>query len=185
MTNSVYYIWGRYDEALTTYQLLLEHYDNINNVRIRGALLNNMALIHGNRGEYDQAMKLYIESLEIKKKLGDQQGMAKTMFNMANIHDKKGEHDQAMKLYIESLEISKKIGDRQGIAETLNNMSTALLERQEYKESFYRASQAHEILVGLELDTPVLQRSIDILSYIKKKVGNEEFQRLTEEFRKY
>jgi tetratricopeptide (TPR) repeat protein len=262
ITANVYYIWGRYNEALYNYQLLLKHYNNINNAERRGSLLNdmagiydkkgeydqamklynesleitrqlgdqhmigrtlnNMAVIHGNKGEYDQAMKLYNESLEIARQLGDRQGIAYALNNMALLHYEKGEYDQAMKLYNESLEVKKELGDRQGIAyalnnmaniyskkeqydqamklynesleitrqlgdqymigSTLNNISTIFFARHEYDESFYNASQAHEILA--ELDVPELQRSVDILSYIKEEIGNEAYQRLTEEFRK-
>ena len=125
-------------------------------------------------------MKLYNESLEISRQLGDQYMVAGTLNNMGMIHGDRREYDQAMKLYNESLEISRQLGDRQEVSETLNNMAITLnnissvyLERQEYEEAFYNASQAHEILGGL--GSPEVQRSIDILSNIKEKVGNDAY----------
>jgi tetratricopeptide (TPR) repeat protein len=181
-TSLIHYKKGDYDQAMKLYNESLEMQKTLVNRQEVAEILNNIALIHSEKGEYDQAMKLYNESLEIEKEMGHRQGMADTLNNIANMHDNKGEYDQAMKLYNESLEIEKNIGDRQGMGTTLNNMSTSFLERQEYEESFYNATQAYEILAGQ--DTPELQKSIDILSYIKEKVGDEIYQRLTEEFTK-
>ena len=49
-----YLVWGRYDEALSTYQLLLKYYNITNSPEMRGGLLNNIAVIYNKKGEYDQ-----------------------------------------------------------------------------------------------------------------------------------
>jgi tetratricopeptide (TPR) repeat protein len=106
-TNDVYYVWGRYEEALSNYQRLLDYYDTINDYVMRAAVLNNIAMIHYKKAEYEQAMHMYNQSLEISKKIGDQQAIAYTLNNIAMIHYKKAEYEQAMHMYNQSLEISK------------------------------------------------------------------------------
>ena len=126
--SNIYYIWGRYDEALSNYQDLLNYYLQ-NKMEYEQALtLNNIGIIHQIKGEYDDALKFYEESLEIARKLGFQEdiakslGIAKSLNNIGRIHKIKGEYDKALEHYEESLEIARKIGDQQDIAKSLNNI---------------------------------------------------------------
>jgi tetratricopeptide (TPR) repeat protein len=66
--------------------------------------LNNIAMIHYNKGEYDQAIELYNQSLEISKQLGDQQGIAYTLNNIALIYANKGEYEEALSHALELME---------------------------------------------------------------------------------
>ncbi len=43
------------------------------------AILNNLGLIHKNKGEYDEAIAKFNGSLEIARKLGDREGIALTL----------------------------------------------------------------------------------------------------------
>lgn len=79
MTQKVYFVWGRYEEALSNYQSLLEHYDKVKDLAaIRARLLNNIADIYRNRGEYEKALKLYNQSLNIATQIGDQYIIGRT-----------------------------------------------------------------------------------------------------------
>ncbi len=213
---NVYYIWGRYDEALSNYQTVLAYSKEIKDKAMESDVLNNIALIHDNKGEYDQALELYNQSLKIKKEIRDQHGIAMTLNNIAVIHNNKGEYDQALELYNQSLKIAKEIGDQYRIGTTLNNIALihknkgeydqalelynqslkikkeigeqyrigttlnniALIHKNkgEYENTLYHVLQAYEILQRLNI--PELQRSLDIISIIKKELGIEEFNKL-------
>lgn len=63
----VYYVWGRYEESLSNYQSLLKYYDSVNDAEMRARVLNNVALIHNDRGDCEQAMELYKRELGNRK----------------------------------------------------------------------------------------------------------------------
>ena len=79
LTAKVYFIWARYEEAVSNYQTLLKYYDSVNDSRMRAHVLNGIAMIHDRKGEDDQALKLYNQSLEIKREIGDQQGITRAL----------------------------------------------------------------------------------------------------------
>jgi tetratricopeptide (TPR) repeat protein len=135
MTQKVYFVWGRYEEALSNYQSLLKHYDKANDLAIRARLLNNISDIHRNRGEYEKALKLYNESLEIAKRIDDKQGIAYSLNDIAIIYDRKGEYEKAVDLYNQSLEIARRIGYQPGIAYTLNNIADIHDRKGEYEKA--------------------------------------------------
>jgi tetratricopeptide (TPR) repeat protein len=178
MTNNVYYVWGRHEEAFYNYQSLLNYYDKVNDPVMRARILNNIAAMHNNKGEYDQAMELYNQSLEIKRPVEDQEGISGTLHNIAEIHANKGEYDQAMELYNQSLSISKQLGDQQVIAGTLNNIGEIHANKGEYEEALSHTLEAYEILERLK--SPELDRSVEILSNIKQRLGSEDYERLVE-----
>ncbi|HXX96434.1 MAG TPA: tetratricopeptide repeat protein [Candidatus Bathyarchaeia archaeon] len=89
MTTNVYVIWGRYEESLSNFQLLLEIKRQLGDQKGIARTSNNIGLIHDKRGECKQALELYNQSLEISKKLGDQEGIAVTLNNIGLIHDKR------------------------------------------------------------------------------------------------
>jgi tetratricopeptide (TPR) repeat protein len=182
MTINVYSVWGRYEEALSNYQSLLKHYDKVGDSGMRARVLNNIAWIHDNKGEYDQALKLYNESLETTRKLGDQKGIARTLNSMGEIYRQRGEYDQAMDLCNQSLEISKQIGDQEGISGTLHNIAVIHNRKGEYEEALSHALGAYKILERLK--SPELDRSVELLSDIKQRVGRETYQRLVEKVEK-
>jgi len=65
MTANVYFVWGRYEEALSNLQSLLKHSDKVNDREMRANALNGIALILITKGEDEQALKLYNQNLGI------------------------------------------------------------------------------------------------------------------------
>ena len=59
MTLDVYYVQGRYEEALSNYQSLLKYYEKVIDSENRARVLNNMAMIYDDQGEIEQAMQHY------------------------------------------------------------------------------------------------------------------------------
>ena len=57
LTSDVYTTWGRIDEALVRYQTLQEYFTKTANTLMLSVCLNNMGLIHRNKGEYDRGNK--------------------------------------------------------------------------------------------------------------------------------
>jgi tetratricopeptide (TPR) repeat protein/energy-coupling factor transporter ATP-binding protein EcfA2 len=173
MTTAAYDIWGRYEEALSNYQSLLEYYDKTNDSRMRARILNNMGLIHKDTGEYEEAMKLYNQSLEILKKLGYRQAIASSLNNIAIIHYEKGEYEEAMKLYNQSLEISKQLGDQLMIARISGNVAIIHKIKGEYEEAMKLYNQSLEISKQLG-DYNAIERTLSNIANLHKIKGEYE-----------
>jgi tetratricopeptide (TPR) repeat protein len=176
LTTNVYITWGRFDEALVNFQILLKYYHETNDSQMYSRSLHNIGLIHKKRGEYDQAIEKYNESLEISRELGDQQGIAYTLHNLGMIHNKMGEDDQAIEKYNESLKIKEQIGDQRGIAFTLGNIGVLFFDREEYRNSFQHAIQSYSIFK--QIQSPEKEWVQSILFEIRNKLGDNEFQEL-------
>jgi len=184
MTGNVYSVWGRNNEALTNYQLLLEYYDSINNTEMRGRLLNDMATMLCKKLDYDQAMKLFNESLKISRQIGDRRSTARTLHNMAMIHDKKRDYDQAMKLYNESLEISRQIGDQSMTATTLNCMGMIYARKEDHDQAMKLYNESLEISRQIGDQQGETLNSLS-MKLIEMKIGNEAYQKLMEKSEKH
>ncbi len=142
---NVYYIWGRYGDALSNYQSVLEYSKGNKNKVMESRVLHNIAMIHSSKGEYDRAVEMYDQSLKIKKKIGDQKGIASTLNNMAMIHYNKGEYDQALEMCNQSLKIANEMGEQQGIALTLNNIALIHSSKGEYDRAVEMYDQSLKI----------------------------------------
>jgi tetratricopeptide (TPR) repeat protein len=42
MTTNVYFVWGRFEEAVSNYQSLLKYYDSVNDSYMQAVVLNNI-----------------------------------------------------------------------------------------------------------------------------------------------
>ena len=141
----VYYLWGRYDEALAKYQYVLKYSKDIGNRSKQSIVLNNMGLIYQNRGDYDTALSKYNESLEIKRQLGDKQFIASSLNNIGSIYENKGDYDAALDKHNESLEIKRQLGDKQFIASSLNNIANVYYRRGEYDAALDKHNESLEM----------------------------------------
>jgi tetratricopeptide (TPR) repeat protein len=130
-------------------------------------------------GRYEESLSNYQSLLKHYDKVNGRGNRARLLNNIAIINKNKGEYEQALKLYNESLEITRKIGDQYMVGRTLNNMAVALIHQGDNGEALSHVLQAYRILQRLDLQ-PELKGSLEILSYIQEKLGNEAYERLVE-----
>jgi tetratricopeptide (TPR) repeat protein len=149
LSDYVLLVWGRYDEAMKNFSVMLDYYNSLGDQQRIAALLSNIGVIHHSKGEYDEAIKRYSESLEISRKLGDKVAIAYTLNKIGLLHHIRGEYDEAIKKYNESLEISLKLGEQKAIAITLGNIGFLQYENGEYDEAIKRYNDSLEISLKL------------------------------------
>ncbi len=122
MTASVYMVWGRFNEALNNYFIVLKYYNETNNESKAADILIEIGKIYNLQGN-DKALEYYQKSLEIKEELSNKEGISNTLNNIGIIFEYKEEHDKALEYYQKSLEIDREIRNSKGIALTLENMA--------------------------------------------------------------
>ena len=76
MTNNVYVVWGRHDEAIKNYESILKYYIEKGDEEGRANTLGNLAVMHTYKGEYDEAIKNYESILRYYIENGDEKGRA-------------------------------------------------------------------------------------------------------------
>ncbi|MBP5682816.1 MAG: tetratricopeptide repeat protein, partial [Bacteroidales bacterium] len=87
--------------------------ENENLLNLKGALLQNLAMLEVNLGETDSAKKHYEEAVEIFRKLPETpeylNSLATTLGNLAGLKKKLGETDSAKKYRKEAIEIRRQL----------------------------------------------------------------------------
>ncbi|XP_026077493.1 kinesin light chain 1-like [Carassius auratus] len=121
------------------------------------ATLNNLAMLHSERGQYKEAELLYRRALEIQEKLfgKDHPDVVKHLNNLALVCQNQGKYEEVECYYRRALKIDEcKLGPNDpSVAKTKNNLASCLLKQGKYKEAeiLYKEilTSAHEKEFGL------------------------------------
>ena len=85
--------------------------------------LNELAIIHTNRGEYEKARELLTEMIKIYKDLEMKPEVSKSLNNMAVTYVRERRFQEAFKWFDELIKWDRKTGNELGVAITLYNMA--------------------------------------------------------------
>jgi CHAT domain-containing protein/Tfp pilus assembly protein PilF len=106
--------------------------------------LNNLALLHQNKGNYERALRLYQRALAIMEKtLGEHHpDVATSLNNLATLYHLEGDYERALRLYQRALAITEQaLGKRHsGVALPLDNLALLYADKGDYE----RALRLHE-----------------------------------------
>jgi tetratricopeptide (TPR) repeat protein len=115
-----------------------------------GMSLNNIGIVHANKGDYDKALDYYDRSLAIDEELGDKSGMGASLNNIGLVHADKGDYDKALDYNARSLKIREELGDKSGIGNSLGNIGLVHANKGDYDKAldYYDRSLAIEEELG-------------------------------------
>lgn len=130
-TSNVYYVWGRYEEAIEKYEDVLKYYSNIGDQSNTARVLHQLAMIYSHRDNHEKAIDLYMKSLSISRNIGDLRSISMSLQDIAIVYSNEGKYDEARNLYEESLSISNKLDDKRSKAQVLRRL--ALIHQAECK----------------------------------------------------
>ena len=82
--------------------------------------LNNLAIIHYQKGEYEQALNLYNESLKISREMGDRLRVANTLNRIAVAFLSKEEYEESLVNVIQAYAILEKLNLRPELQRSLD-----------------------------------------------------------------
>ncbi|MFX0092154.1 MAG: tetratricopeptide repeat protein, partial [Candidatus Hodarchaeota archaeon] len=155
--------------------------------------LNNIGLVHHQKGELDLALQYYQQTLAVDQALDNKEGIATSLNNIGAIYRVKGDLDLALECLNQSLILREKIGNKQDIARSLNNigniyrqegnMNLALEYYQQSLELFKELGNKQEIAGSFNNIGNVYREKGDInlaleshqLSLAEReKIGNEQ-----------
>ena len=123
-----------------------------------GQCLNNIGIVHTNKGDYEKALDYYGSSLVIQEELGDKAGMGINLENIGFLYVNKGDYDKALDCYGRSLAIQGELDDKQGIGRNLCNIGIMHADKGDYNKAaeYLEKSLAIQKEIGfkeLELET--------------------------------
>jgi tetratricopeptide (TPR) repeat protein len=141
----VYYIWGRFDDALNILKELYDYFREKGGGKNEAVSLHLIGNIHYLKGEYEKALEKYNKSLEISEEIGDKSGIAQTLHQIGMIHQDKGDYEKALDNYNKSLEIKEELGDKLGIAHSLHGVGMIHQDKGDYEKALEKFNKSLEI----------------------------------------
>lgn len=138
------YIMADFVNALDRFQEAATAAEPLSDVKLKGTILNNMALVYTELSEYDKALENYEKFLTIarEQKLSREEAIA--LMNTGLVYFKQNKQEQALDYFTQSLAIAEANNHTQVAAYTLSNMGAALNKKGEYAkglESFQKSIQ--------------------------------------------
>ena len=90
---------GNLDEAITTFERLLELGNNVGDKRVIAMAYGNLGNVYETRGELAKAEEYHRKSLALNEELGRKQGMANQYGNLGNVYFTRGKLKKAEEHY--------------------------------------------------------------------------------------
>lgn len=140
---------SEYQDALATFQQILQILQSSNQLAPQGKILNYIGAIHYNLGQYSAALNYYQQALLISRKTGDQQAEGQNLNNIGALHENQGNYAQALQLYQQALAIFTELGSNQDIAGNLNNVALVHSHLGQYQKALENQQKALSIYLKI------------------------------------
>jgi len=110
----IYSSWGRYEQAISKFELALEERTKEGNLKEEAKVLNGLGQVYMNLGDYTtkdlgKSFEYFNRSLEIKRKLEDKQGIAASLANMSINYRMVGDYAKAIEYSLEAIELFEEL----------------------------------------------------------------------------
>ncbi len=157
------------DSAQYFYEKSIDLYRELNDSRMVGAILTNMAMIYYDQGEYVKALLLTEESLKKSSEADDREGIAITLQLLGNIHHFMGNYDEAQKYLIQSLENLDKNKNKLRYADGLVYLASNYQARNKSRKALINLKEASEIYKAKN-DSFYLTQAMNNIGFIYYKM---------------
>jgi tetratricopeptide (TPR) repeat protein len=114
---------GDYVTARTTYEVVLEAFRSLGDVRGIASALNGLGEVAMAEGDYAGARRHYQESLAQFRQIDDRWEIAGALRDLGHLSRKEGDYASACAAYREALAMFRALGHRRGIARVLENLA--------------------------------------------------------------
>lgn len=130
------------DSAHHYYNEALEIYKSLEDVKMEGVMLHNLAILYYSEGSYVKALKKTQESLRKASAVNDEHGVASSLQLLGNINQYLGNYDEAQKYLIQCLKIFEKLGDDVRYTDGLVYLATNYQAQQKYDKALDALKEA-------------------------------------------
>ncbi|MDM8526699.1 tetratricopeptide repeat protein [Anaerolineales bacterium HSG24] len=150
---------GLLTEMVEYLQITLICYQEMNDRRSEGRILNNMGVVYYQQELYEEALEFYQQALAIRQKVGDREGEGDTLNNIGGVYIYQEHYEKALESYKQTLAIRQEVEDRVGEGDALNNIGVIYHNQKYYREALELYQQA------LTISQEVGDRDGDILYF--------------------
>jgi predicted ATPase len=134
-----YFMSGRLDEALHSYQEALENSENITDGyerdKMKAKIYGDMGIANDYSGNMEKALEYYNKQLALTEKLNLKVEKALAIGNIGIIFHLNGDLNKAKEYYEEKLKISDELGRKLDMAQILNNMGFLYKDLNDFTKS--------------------------------------------------
>ncbi len=149
--SEMYWALGRFGEALTLIEALLEqHPEERTYLRQHAILLSNLGTVLENQGQYAQAQARYEQALQENKAILDTRNEAATLGQLGTLAMMQKEYAQARSYHLQAMEKFRAMGNPKMQAVAWHQLGRVAEEQQAWTEAerCYRESLALEERIG-------------------------------------
>lgn len=139
------YLLGIHDEALATYQAVLDFAIKIKYFSKAALILNDIGTLVKKQGNIEQSKEYFEHALRMSRQAGDSLQIANSMNNLGIVYELQGDFESAMQNFRESARIKEKYEDFFGLAYNLDNMGMLFTKMNKYEAALDKFLQAAEI----------------------------------------
>ena len=140
--GNVYYQFGNYREAVTSYRNSLAFYNKINDQKGIAACYNNIGNVFEEQENYDRALDYYHRALRLNQDIKALRNIGVCFNNIGEIYLKRNAFKEAGDYYQKSLELREELKDKRGLSAVYTNLAVLEMKQGAYERSldfFYKA----------------------------------------------
>lgn len=135
-------VLGRLTESLSSYEQALAYFEEIDDLGLQAAVMNNMANVYGDHGNHVQSLDFYEKALKISEKEGDSAGMAVTLLNIGITYFNQDDIEQTIKFFNQGRRIAERSGQDFLKGPILNNLASFYFTLGDYDSARYFNDQS-------------------------------------------
>ena len=133
-----YYMQGELAEALRSWELAMEQYEELGDRRMVANLMNNMGATYYTSGKNLEAMEFYIPALKIAEEIGDSTRISTLLMNIGVIYSEiPTTYDSAINYYHRAFAMGEALNDRDMVGVSTMNLGEIYVEKEEYDSALY------------------------------------------------
>ncbi len=136
---------GKFDEAMETYEEVLEFVRKIKDKVEESAILTRIGNLLTEKDKLDEALPYYLESLKIDREIGNRRNEGINLGNIGNLYMMKGEYEKSLDYLLEALKIDREIGNLDNESIVLGNLGNVYGSMGNYEEALKYYNQALEV----------------------------------------
>lgn len=133
--GSVYFKWGKLEQALEKYSKASEIVKGLDNKKLRADILNSTGVLLQQMGNYKEAEKNLLEAYKLREELKNVREIASSCNGLGLFYLNTGHPEKGLPYLLSAEKIYHKIGDVYGLSIVINNIGIVHWARGEYNQA--------------------------------------------------
>jgi tetratricopeptide (TPR) repeat protein len=140
-----YTVRNQSDSANFYYNKSLSLYETMNDPRMVGVILYNIAILYYDQGDYIKAMFQTEESLKKSSEANDEHGIAVSLQLLGNINHYMGNYEKAQQYLLQGLQVIERLGDKIRYADGLVYLASNYMALKKYRKALDNLNEAIQL----------------------------------------